>query len=632
MSTTNCPSCGGPVEFAIGSSAVVVCGYCRSLVARTDRGVEAHGVVAALIDTGSALRTGLAGKYRGNGFRITGRSQLRHAAGGLWDEWYAAFDDGRWGWLGEAQGRYYVTFRVADDAPPYTSLELGQTLGGLTVAELGRAQLISAEGELPWEPVPGSEYTYADLTGPDRRFATIDYSEERPIVFKGHEASLADLGLEEIALRRARVAAKALNCSQCGGPLDLNMPEQAERIFCPNCGAGHDLRAGALQYLGVQKKKKKVQPVVPLGSRGTIDGDEYVVAGFMERAVHFDRDYFWTEYLLYNPQKSYRWLVHSDDHWSFVTPLRPGEVGDPNPVGAGVAKAVHYNGKRFRLFQEATARVTYVLGEFYWKVAVGEKVDTVDYIAPPFGISKEVTREGAREVNYSHGRYLTPREVAEAFGIERPPRPQMVGPMQPFPGPSLGAPFAIMLLVLIATALGIALLKPRRTLVDKTFDLAALPASSLFTEPFAVSGRDNIVIGGSANVDNDWLFVQGDFVNTLTNSLAEFSMPIEYYHGVDQGESWSEGKRERRVFLSRPEKGSYVVRLAAQWPEGKTPPNFRLTVVEGVFRWSHFFLALAALAVPAVLALIRYARFEQERWKESAHSPFAALSSDDDDE
>ena len=637
MSAANCPSCGAPVEFAIGSSVVVICTYCRSVVARTDRGVESHGKVAALIDTGSPLRTGLAGKYRGNGFRITGRSQLRHQAGGVWDEWYAAFDDGRWGWVAEAQARYYVTFRVGDDAPAYESIDLGRVIDGFTVAEIGKAELISAEGELPWKPQPGYSYSYADLTGPDRRFATIDYSEEPPIFFKGQEVALADLGLEALEFRGTRVAATALRCSKCGGPLNLIAPDQAERIWCPNCGAGHDVSGGNLQYLSTLKKKKKVAPVIPLGSRGTVDGDAYVVAGFMERAVTFDRDYFWTEYLLYNRERGYRWLVHSDDHWSFVTPLRAGEVAESYLLGGGVGKTVHYNGRRYRLFQDATARVTYVLGEFFWKVEVGETVDTADYVAPPFGISKEVTRSGAREVNYSHARYMTPREVEAAFGVENLPRPHTIGPMQPFPGPSLGAPFALLLMLLLVTAIVVGIARSRRTLFERTYDVAALPTGTepgrtFFTDPIEVSGRSNVVIEGHANVDNDWLFVEGDFVNTSTNRFSEFAMPLEYYHGVDGGESWSEGKRTRRIYLSRPEKGPYVVRLAAQWQDGRMPPNFTLRVHEGGFRWPHFFFALLLLSGPAVLALVRLVHWETQRWKDSAHSPYGAITSSDDDD
>ena len=36
----NCPSCAGPIEFKAGSTIVLVCPFCRSAVARTDRGAR----------------------------------------------------------------------------------------------------------------------------------------------------------------------------------------------------------------------------------------------------------------------------------------------------------------------------------------------------------------------------------------------------------------------------------------------------------------------------------------------------------------------------------------------------------------------------------------------------------------
>lgn len=638
--TGNCPSCGGPVEFRIGSSAVVVCSYCNSVVARSDRGFESHGKVAALIDTGSPLRVGATGRYRGDGFRITGRSQMRHQAGGVWDEWYAAFDDGRWGWVAEAQGRFYVTFRAKDAAPQLAQLRAGAKvpeIDMLTVAEIGEAALISAEGELPWTPEPGSSYVYADLTGSGSRFATIDYSEEPPLVFRGYELPLAELGISGGELRAKRVSLERLACTKCGGPLDLKAPDQAERIWCPNCGAGHDIEGGNLQYFKTLKKGR-VKPVIPLGATGTIDGDAYVVAGFMQRAVRFDIDYFWTEYLLYNKEKSYRWLVHSDDHWSFVTPLRPGEVVDS--ADGSVAKNVFYEGASYKLFQDATARVTFVLGEFYWKVEVGESVDTVDYIKPPFGISKEMTTTGAREVSYSHARYMDRKEVQEAFGIEGLPRPSTIGSMQPFTGARLGKPWLAMLALLLVTAMLLAIILPGRIVVDKTYDLSALPAVEgapengrvLFTDAFDLSGKHNLEIRGNSLVQNSWIYVAGDFVNEATGALESFELPIEYYSGVDGGESWSEGSRTRKVVVPHPAPGRYALRLEAQWENGKIPPPLHVKVREGVFRWPHFILALIALSIWPALALLRQVNFEMGRWKESSHSPFGAITSDDEDE
>ncbi|HET8796988.1 MAG TPA: DUF4178 domain-containing protein, partial [Thermoanaerobaculia bacterium] len=591
MTTTNCPSCGAAIEFAIGSSEVVICAYCRSIVARTDRGVESHGKVAALIDTGSPLRVGTTGKYRGTGFRITGRTQLRHLAGGVWDEWYAALDDGRWGWLAEAQGRFYVTFKVAAEAPARGDLELGSTiLDGMVVAEIGSAELISAEGELPWTPEAGGSYEYADLTSGDRRFATIDYSEEPPLVFKGVETTLAELGITGEA-RRTRVAAAALNCPSCGGALELRAPDLAERVWCPYCGAGSDVSQGKLTFFK-KLKKSHVEPIIPLGAKGTIDGAEYVVAGFMERAVHFDRDYFWTEYLLYNRDNGFRWLVHSDEHWSFVTPLRPGEVLDAEPLGA--ARYVQYDGVTYRLFQDAPARVTYVLGEFYWKVAAGEKVNTADWVRPPFGISKEVTVSGAQEIAYSHARYMTRQEIEETFGVEGLNRPVSVGPLQPYRGAKLLGPWIVMVVLLIAVAIALGAMLPGRILLSQEIDLAAEPPAEggpdngrvSFTQPFEVSGNYNLSVRVNSPLDNSWLYVAGDLVEESSGRIYSFEMPLEYYSGVDDGERWSEGSQMETRMLARPDKGRYVLRLESQWEAGKTPPRFHVNAREGVFRWS----------------------------------------------
>ncbi len=656
MTRANCPSCGGPIEFAIGSSAVVVCGYCRSVVARTDRGPEAHGKVAALVDTGSPLRVGATGRHQNNGFRITGRTQMRHQAGGLWDEWYAYFDDGRWGWLAEAQGRYYVTFPVrvvrasgapppegAPEArttpPPRDELQLGARVWDLVVSEIGTAEVASAEGELPWRPTPNETYDYADLTGAKLEFATIDYSEEPPLFFLGQETSLEKLGLDELSERGTRTSLIALRCSQCGAALDLRAPDRTERVFCPSCGTAHDVTEGKLAALKQLKPGKKVNPVIPLGTTGTIDDVAYVVAGFMQRSVKFDRTYYWTEYLLFNREQGFRWLVHSDDHWSFVTPLRAGEVADWSPAGA--SPTVVYGGKSYRLFQTATARVTYVIGEFYWRVEVGEQVDTADYIAPPQGISKEVTRGGAEEINYSHARYLQPEEVEAAFGVKNLTRPPAAGPMQPYNGARLLGPWLLMTALLIAIAIAIGVTKPRRQVMNQTYNLnevpeaAGAPASTrvLFTDPFELSGSQNVMIRGASDLQNSWLYVTADLVNDANGKMQTFDLPLEYYSGVEGGERWSEGSSDRRKFLSAPEKGRYVLRLETQWQDGQPAPSLHIVVTEGIFRWPYFILALIAVGVLPLLGVVRQFAFEQQRWADSAYSPFGQSSdSEEDDE
>src|ERR1044071_3331901 len=170
----NCPACGAQVLFKTGSSVVVVCEFCRSVVARTDRGIEDAGKVADITESGSPLDVGLRGVYLGVAFELTGRAQLQHAAGGFWDEWYAAFSDGRWGWLAEAQGRFYLTFQTQvpspNALPSFDSIQLGQPVyaipaqSPLVVAEKGTAGMLAAEREIPYMLTPGEQYAYADLS------------------------------------------------------------------------------------------------------------------------------------------------------------------------------------------------------------------------------------------------------------------------------------------------------------------------------------------------------------------------------------------------------------------------------------------------------------------------------------
>ena len=97
----NCPSSGSPIEFQAGSTIVLVCPFCRSAVARTDRGLEDLGKVADIADSESPLKLGLKGTYKDTRFELTGRAQLKQELGGYWDEWYATFSNGWVGWLAE---------------------------------------------------------------------------------------------------------------------------------------------------------------------------------------------------------------------------------------------------------------------------------------------------------------------------------------------------------------------------------------------------------------------------------------------------------------------------------------------------------------------------------------------------
>jgi Zn finger protein HypA/HybF involved in hydrogenase expression len=655
----SCPACGAPVSFKTGSSVVVVCESCNSVVARTDRGVEDMGKVADVVESGSPLEVGLSGVYLGVAFQLTGRAQLGHAAGGFWDEWYAAFSDGRWGWLAEAQGRFYLTFQIQVPAPnalpSFDSLQLGQPVWAIpaqappVVAEKGTAQMLAAKGEIPYLLRPGEVYAYADLSGQGGAFATLDYGEQPPLVFTGREVSLAELGLAGARRTAERepqqVAAAQLNCPNCGGPLDLRAPDRSERVTCPNCGSLLDVNQGRLSYL-LTLRRVGPQPSIPIGATAEFEDRPQTVIGFMVRSVEFEGvRYYWQEYLLYNPAVGFRWLVESDGHWSYVKSVPPGEV-----VESG--RTALYGGKSFRVFQDAAARVEYVEGEFYWKVSVGELARATDYVAPPLMLSKEVpiaagTRGkraalSAEEVNWSLGTYTPLKEIERKFNVNLP-SPTTVAPNQPWPHRKIYAYWGLLLLAAFFVGLFALAAAPRATVFTQSYTLQPNPtptpgatpaapdadsgsekAQVIFTDPIPLKGRRNIVVTGRANVDNNWLYIEGDLINEETGLIQQFELPIEYYYGVEDGESWSEGDREQTVYLPALPEGKYTMRLEAQWENWNqsAPPQFSVRVEQGAPRLTNLLIVLVVLSVIPLLFAWRHLQFNRRRWADSAFNPY----------
>ncbi len=653
MSTlvANCPACGAPVEFKSGQSIVVICSYCRSAVARTDRELKDLGKVAELVETGSPLDVGLRGKWKDVPFELTGRAQLGHEMGGRWDEWYATFSNGWLGWLAEAQGRFYLTFQYpipeGVQLPAFDQLQLGQQVPGLPwptplmVAETGRATALGAKGEIPYLLTPGETYYYADLSGADGAFGTLDYNQTPPLVFLGQQVTLADLGITTTRTperEERRVGAAQVSCPNCAGPLELRAPDKTERVTCPNCNSLLDVNQGKLQFLKALEKPW-FQPVIPLGTTGEVPEGKMTVIGAMARSVTIDgTQYFWFEYLLYNPQIGFRWLVHSDNHWNYVRAVPPGEVHDSD-------KSVGYQGKNYRVFQDAQCNVEVVLGEFYWKVETGEKVRGVDYVAPPYMLSKEVstvyvTDDGGNqkrttgEINWSLGTYVPVQQIEKAFSVSGLPRPSTVAPNQPYKyGWIYKKWIAFLLMLLFVAFLTFIVSGSSRLAFSQTVNLAPLPNEDgtqvFFSEPFELDGRRNIRITGESPVQNTWIYLEGDLINDETGVVQSFPIDISYYQGVEDGESWSEGGQTDSAYTSSMPAGRYVLRLEGQWEKWQEPAVVRVNIQQNVTHGINLLVGLIVLSIIPVLMGFYHISFERRRWSESMFG--GGDDSDDED-
>lgn len=648
--SANCPSCGAPLSFRPGTM-VSVCAYCSALSARTDRDPKLIGKVAALPDPTSGIRKDMTGTYAGRAFTVTGRTKLGHPLGGSWDEWYLAFSDGRWGWLAEAQGRFYLTFQqgLKQAPPPAEALRAGAELdfgdlGRWTIAEISEGTFIAAEGEIPWAVELEGSYRFADLSGANGAFATLDYSEEPPLFFLGRQIELGDLKLTGGApIKAEKKKALGLPCPQCASPLDLRAPDETQRVGCPSCGSLLDASEGRLTYLR-SLKQPDPRMWIPLGTEGRLRGVPMTCIGFLRRACVIEGvTYDWGEYLLMDPKHGFRWLVESDGHWNLaenvpVAEIRPGMFGN---------KSVSFQGDTYKRYQDVEAYVMGVYGEIYWRVEQNERAQVAEFVHPPFSLAEERQQHpgGGEEVNWSLSTYLEAAEVWKAFGLtSEPPSSQAISSNQPNPHwpkvRKLGLWMVGAFALLFAMVVWAGITHREQRLFSGTFVLPARTAPPpgipitpgtpeapqepiFFSEPFQVlDGSKNLQVKLSAPVNNNWIGVEGSIVNQATGTAEIFEVAASYYFGSDSDGAWSEGGQTGTVFLSALPKGTYVLAVAPQW-DGPVPPvkSFTVELRSGVMRWLYPLLAMIGIVLIPFIALMMALSFENRRWQESMYGP-----------
>src|SRR5277367_77906 len=117
----------------------------------------------------------------------------------------------------------------------------------------------------------------------------------------------------------AAVQAKSLTCPNCGGPVELRGFAHTLSVVCPQCLSVLDPTTPVVAILQTFQGKERIQPKIPLGARGNLNGASYQVIGFQQRTVLADGDFFcWDEYLLFNPYQGFRYLTEYEGHWNFV--------------------------------------------------------------------------------------------------------------------------------------------------------------------------------------------------------------------------------------------------------------------------------------------------------------------------
>ena len=420
------------------------------------------------------------------------------------------------------------------------------------------------------------------------------------------------------------VKAKALQCPGCGGPVELRGFGHTLSVVCPQCHAVLDVSTPLVKILQrAQQAQEQAQPKIPLGTRGQIENVTWEVIGFQVRQIVVDDvPYSWDEYLLFNPYYGFRYLSEYNGHWNFIStlPLVPETVPGARP-------ALRLRGVTYKHFQHSNATTTFVLGEFPWRAHRGETAAVDDFIAPPRMISGERT-DG--EVVWSLGEYWTGAQIWKAFQLPGRPNPA-VGVYENQPSPHHGHAgamwrAALWMLVALAAMMFYFTVSARREEVYSSrynFSTGTGGEPSFVTPVFELKGRpSNVELQIHTDLDNNWAYFDLALINQDTGRAWDFGREVSYYHGVDEGESWSEGRQADSVSIPAVPSGHYYLRIEPEM-DSKQPSSmsYDLSIRRDVPGYTFFLIAAVLLMIPPIVATMRIGAFETARWRESDYAP-----------
>ncbi len=356
------------------------------------------------------------------------------------------------------------------------------------------------------------------------------------------------------------------------------------------------------------------EPDLKVGQKGTFDGVEYTVTGVVVKQVQ--KSYYWREYILTAVKDEQLYLSETDGHWILLR-----RIEDKYDV-QGYPEEYTYNGMVMKIYDYDDPKTFLAEGFFDYDVDP-KRQRMIEYISPPYIYSVE---EADKEQTVYFGEHIAPAAVKKAFGIKSLPARMGVGIVQPFSVNLryMGIIFSSMALLILVSHLVIYSGRKSTPVLNQGLSFAEYSGKDFVSKPFTLEGGSApMTVQVRSNVDNSWAAVQVGLVNEVTNEEVYASKDIEYYHGSEGGENWSEGDRSETFNICGVEAGRYHFVVTPMKPEGDIANSG--VVIQAEWNrptsWNMVIPIVVMIAI-FIIAFFMNANFNQRRWADSSYSPF----------
>ncbi|MFY8110325.1 MAG: DUF4178 domain-containing protein [Bacteroidia bacterium] len=408
-----------------------------------------------------------------------------------------------------------------------------------------------------------------------------------------------------------------INCPVCSEKLSISGKFQTRALVCSSCKnyLVYD------EHLVLKKEKTfDVVPnvVLPIGTKGILFGIEYIVRGIIRKKESGSHKYFWTEYILFNPENGYATLSEFNGHWNLLKQVDQY----PRALSKNVRQFT-FEGNHYYVYNKYCAKIEQAQGEFHYNILQDEDDKIKEFISPPFILIEESSYD---EVKWFKGEYCSPGDVKSAFKIDNVPEREGVGATQTM---KIGIRSEILIssgiafaLLLFAVQVIIATFAKNESVFTKTFYDSEMTKEKLIkSSSFDLKGGTSAAeIFVFSPLSNNWLDVDIELINEQTGERFEAIKSLEFYSGVDDGMSWTEGDQKESVVLSAVPDGRYYMLIYPDWgtyASGLPNPSFTVEVRRDVAIWSNLLWTILLVSIYPIVIYFLEKNFESRRWMES---------------
>ncbi len=613
-----CPGCGANSEVPSPAIQQITCPYCESIFTWDHELTKDSGKKSKLIPPHSGLSVSTDVRYKNKTYTIIGRVQYGYRHGsegftGIWDEWYLQSGTTEL-WITEDSGNFSIEELVLD--PP----EVGRLNSGdsfeyknksYLISETGTVLCVGTAGMLPFQILPEESYYYADAVlkeSLENETLTIEYDSDNPSFFQGKKIDPSELKYEKADSfsKAPKTNTVTLKCCSCASPLQLKGKDLVT-IVCKSCNTINQIDKSTSIALGKSSSHLGELFSFKLGSTFHYLEKDYLVTGRLYYQWEEDDegeietgDVF--DYLLYNPEEGY--LFITEENKKFTAYVKTVPTSNSLKDTFSENGTFIYDSERYKFIETGSQRLLYVDGALPWVAKLDSVVQYTDAKSRKKYLSEEITLddEGSpREIEYYKGQEIPTEIILKSYPkLNIGPKPIIR-----IPGEKFLNYFSIAMSVLSFAMIFI--LDSSESILKEKYTQSALLSKEVYSKPFEIKRVDETIeIKIETNVDDSWTHL-GVALFDITNVEVQAGedIGVEYYSGVDDGESWSEGSKSESIYWKIKNPGNYQIILTAFGGDAPLDSTFiEMEVLQNASQvWPFIIVGIFWLLIPIFLLI-----------------------------